>query len=156
MKTKPQGKAMANKLTANCRIVSFSEMSEMRLVFNRRGYLASAWYSKQERTGIRKAFIQDMRMMISELNDTPAEALTKYQLCQQLSNCIGMESFITTSLAGRLADRKLEHCNAVLLEQRLQQLQGITDIEKLARVSKIHSSCAGERARELAEGYQKL
>ena len=142
-----------NVIAAKRRAVSFSEMSEMRLVFNCRGYLASAWYSNQEITGVRQAFVQDMRMMISELSDTPPEALTKHQLRQQLSKCIGMESFITEGLAERLTNRKLEHRNAVLLEQRLQQLQGITDIEKLARVSQMHSSYAEERARKLAEVY---
>ena len=55
-----------------------------------------------------------------------------------------------------VADKKVEHVRAVLLEQEVQRERGVSDLHKLSAVSTRSSKAFVKRAQKLAAGYAKL
>lgn len=135
------------------RAVSFSEFSS--LVFIPKANEAeseSMWYSTEEKESIRQDLIRDATRMARTMNGTPVRSITPEHLVQ----CIGLEPFVTPGLARRMGQQKRAHVQAVLLEQRSQRTRGISDLDKLASISRDTSGEMTERSHRLAMGYTQL
>lgn len=99
-----------------------------------------------------QTLIRDARRMSREMNNTPIGAI----IPEQLYECVGIEVFVTQGLAMHVAEKKRMHIDAVLSEQRLQEENGVCDIETLSSVSKNGSQWHRNRARKLASAYSEL
>ena len=131
------------------------------------------WYSSKDYQSFRQTLVRDAIPLSKEINDTSAShectglevrvrGETGQFVCVPLltNPCMHqylvLQTFISTGFARLMHGRKCAHRDAVLLEQRLQELKGVFDVEKLSRVSRKTSSWATNRAAELASGYRKL
>ena len=141
---------MSNPTPTRPRAVTFSQFSE--LVFIPNDKAESKWYSTQEKHRFRQALIRDARRMSRTFDAAPADGI----LPKNLYECVGIEVLVSQGLARYVAEKKRQHVDAVLSEQRLQKKQGVCDLEMLSRVSKTRSRWTKERARKLATGYCEL
>ena len=101
----------------------------------------------------RQDLLRDVRRVTNKIQEISEGTGTETGFLTD--ECIGIEKFVTSGLSRRLAQARLEHVDAVLLEQTRQRQQGISDVKILARMSE-KSRWTAERARSIAAAYSAL
>lgn len=114
---------------------------------------STTWYSSKDRHSFRQTMIHDVWNASQEINHLRSGDILTYE---QLSECMGIEMFLSNGVARCAHQARRAHIAAVLSEQRIQQESGICDIARLSSVSTNRSFQTVERARKLAVGYASL
>lgn len=116
--------------------VRFADQPKVELVRDVTKYKKSLWFTKNEF----ESFIYQAEL---EARDLTPEDLYHHET----STFLGLECYLTQSMARETMLRKRFHINAVLSMHRRQRLTGTRDPDKLARLSQALSEWSVRRAR---------
>lgn len=139
--------------SASRRNVSYSESSQLYIVPACEQDISTTWYSSQDRQVFRQSMAASIRQVSREIEDLPIGAVMSPE---ELTNCLGIESFIIKGAARSASEVRRAHINAILSEQRLQKQNGTCDIDRISNISQRGSLGSRERAWKLARGYAAL
>lgn len=99
--------------------------------------------------------INEVRRVSHEIQELPpGDVMSHEQLC----DCLGIEAFLwgeKYAVQARAQARRA-HIAAVLTEQCIQKQNGVKDIERLSKVSKMGSKWSSTRAGLLAARYAEI
>lgn len=130
--------------------VNFSVFSEMYLV--PKDPSECKWYTEIEKRTQLRALAREAAQVSRELRSTQAETVSH----DLLTRCLGVEALVNRDLARHTSHAKQRHIRAVLLEQRIQREQGISDPKKLSLVSMKSSQWSRNRAQIRATVYVRI
>ena len=136
------------------RAVSFSESSQLYIVpVDEHQDHSTIWYSSEDKHGFRQSMVASIRKVSREIEELPiGAAMTP----EQLTDCLGIESFIVKGAARTATECRRAHINAILSEQRRQKRKGTYDVERLSSISQKGSLLSTERAWKLGRGYAAI
>ena len=86
------------------------------------------WYNHDDYDNFRYTIARDRYHLSRKLETSPATS-------EDVLMCVGMEKIFSQDINRRVKQKQAEHVHAILGEQERQDMQGVVDVDALARLS---------------------
>ncbi len=116
--------------------------------------LLNRWYGPDDKHKFRKVLQRNVRKLAAIIGSKGDK--DEDMSADELIDCVGLEAFLSQSLARHMQEKRKKHSYSVLAEYCYQQELGVRDDDRLAKVSETSSKWARKRANNVAVGYWEI
>lgn len=134
------------------RTVHFSNNIKVIFINSTKAEIKQQWTSYEDRKRYHQTLTEDISTARSIFESKPPQLITSDELYQ----CVGIDKFLSQSVARDMKQRRKNLITAVLTEQCRQKRIGFFDEEDIRRVSEYCSEWARNRAHIIADDYYNI